>query len=57
VAANLDISAVRANGDVIAGSPVNGQLAATWDARKFGAQASIHGLLGGHPLLARLRAP
>ena len=57
VVADLDISAARANGDVIAGSPVNGHLAATWDARKSGARASIHGLLGGHPLVARLRAP
>jgi pimeloyl-ACP methyl ester carboxylesterase len=57
VVARLDISRVRPRGGGVLPSPVNGQLVARWDSRAFGAQATIHGRLGGHNLVARLRAP
>jgi pimeloyl-ACP methyl ester carboxylesterase len=55
--AHLDISRVRPRGGGVLLSPVNGHLDASWDSRAFGAQATIRGRLGGHSLVARLRAP
>jgi len=57
VVAHLDISQVLPNGGVVGLSPVNGVLVARWDSRALGAQATISGRLGGHALVARLRAP
>jgi pimeloyl-ACP methyl ester carboxylesterase len=57
VVASLDIRRVRPNGHVVSGSPVNGHLEAHWDSRTFGARALIAGSLGGHAVVARMRAP
>jgi hypothetical protein len=57
VVASLDIRRVRPNGHVVSDSPVNGHLEAHWDSRTLGARASIEGSLGGHAVVARMRAP
>jgi pimeloyl-ACP methyl ester carboxylesterase len=57
VVATVDIRRVRPNGHVVAGASINGQLVARWDSRTLGARAVIDGRLGGHALVARMRAP
>ena len=57
VIASLDIRRVRPNGHVVSGSAVNGHLEARWDSRVLGARAVIDGRLGGHAVVARMRAP
>jgi pimeloyl-ACP methyl ester carboxylesterase len=57
VVAHLDINRDRPVGGGVLPSPINGRLVARWDSRAFGAQATIHGRLGGHAVVARLRAP
>jgi hypothetical protein len=57
VVASLDIQRVRPNGRVVPGAAVNGHLDAHWDSRTFGARTSIVGSLGGHTVVARMRAP
>jgi hypothetical protein len=57
VVASLDIRRVRPNGRVVRGSPVNGHLEMHWDSRALGAKAFIRGTLGGHAVVARMRAP
>jgi hypothetical protein len=57
VVASLDLRRVRRNGHVISGSAINGHLDARWDSRTFGAKALITGSLGGHTVVARMRAP
>jgi pimeloyl-ACP methyl ester carboxylesterase len=57
VVADLDISRVRPPGGGVVLSPINGHLVARWNSRALGAQATLHGHLGGHPVVARLRAP
>ena len=57
VVVSLDIVRVRPNGHVVSGSAVNGHLDSQWDSRVLGARAVIRGRLGGHAVVARMRAP
>lgn len=57
VVAHVDISQARPHGDVLSTSPVTGHLDLRWNDRALGARALIEGRLGGHPVVADLRAP